>query len=409
MGVNNFNVMSLGKARLIEPAKVGYKDSVEIIYDELNKTRKSFIKIGWYLKHIHDNNMYEQDGYANIYELAMEKFHFSQPTTTRYINLCEEFSVNHNSPELDQKYEDYNISQLFEMLSMAKNKIEQVTPDMTVSEIREIKKPSKEAIKTFYDTFLAETEFANHREGLKQYLVDKFGKSNSGGSRNGLIYDCSRKGIRLNGSSEITWASFAKSIDELIPVIISKAADENNIPGQTSIENDFAQYLPDDYAISHNEQPSDIGSDSEDCNFMPDNQELENNGQEQIIDGEYREIESEMTMTESEEPKQSELPLLKNNDQRKKWLLNYKDWGLWYRDEHIDVNYYKYDFQDGSRLVVAEYPKRFAYWNNEQRDEHYYHLLEVNKKGYKQVYNEKYRQTTDSETYLIDFLKNLQK
>lgn len=264
MGVNKFNVMSLGKARLLEPEQVGYKDSVDIIYDELNKTRKSFIKIGWYLKHIHDNKMYEQDGYANIYDLAMEKFRFSQPTTTRYINLCEEFSVNHNSPELDQKYEDYNISQLFEMLSMSKDKIEQVTPAMTVNEIREIKKPSSKAIKTFYVKFIMNTEFANQREGLKQYLIDKFGKSNNGGVYDGLTYQCSRKGIRLNGSSDITWASFVKYINELIPLAASQDGEEDNIPGQTSIEADFQEYLPDNnYATSHKKQ---------------------------VIEGEYREI-----------------------------------------------------------------------------------------------------------------------
>ena len=55
---------------------------------------------------------------------------------------------------------------------------------------------------------------------------------------------------------------------------------------------------------------------------------------------------------------QPELPKFKNNDQRKEWLRNYKDWGLWYTDRNIDVNYYKYDFADGSRLVVAEYQNR---------------------------------------------------
>lgn len=275
MGVNNFNVMSLSKARLIDPEKIGYQDSIEIIHEELHKTRKSFIKIGWYLKHIHDNNMYDQEGYTNIYDFAMEKFRFSQSTTTRYINLCEEFSVNHNSPELDQKYEDYNISQLFEMLSMSKEKIEQVTPDMTVDKIREIKKPSSKAIKAFYVKYIMNTEFANNRGGLKQYLIDKFGKSNSGGAGSGLNYACSRKGIRLNDSSEITWASFVKSIDELIPVTASDCKEEDDIPGQTSIERNFPEYLPDDFHIMSHKS-------------------------EQIIDGEYLEIEEENEVAQND-------------------------------------------------------------------------------------------------------------
>ncbi len=107
---------------------------------------------------------------------------------------------------------------------------------------------------------------------------------------------------------------------------------------------------------------------------------------------------------------QPELPILKNNDQRKQWLGDYKTWGLWYRDENIDVNYYKYDFEDGSRLVVAEYLQRQDYWKkNKIEDEHFYHLLQAGKEGYGFNYNEKYRNSTDSETYLVDFLKNLRK
>lgn len=112
------------------------------------------------------------------------------------------------------------------------------------------------------------------------------------------------------------------------------------------------------------------------------------------------------------EPVQPELPVFKNNDQRKKWLKEYKSWGLWYRDENIDVNYYKYDFSDGSRLVVAEYPKRRMYWKpNEFADEHYYHLLEKNRTYYgsDKTFEQPYMHGTDSETYLVEFLKNLQK
>lgn len=109
---------------------------------------------------------------------------------------------------------------------------------------------------------------------------------------------------------------------------------------------------------------------------------------------------------------QPELPKFKNNDQRKEWLRNYKDWGLWYTDKNINVNYYKYDFADGSRLVVAEYRNRINGWNGkEKEDEYYFHLLEKDKKPYGdgKPYDKQYMNATDSETYLVEFLKNLQK
>lgn len=105
---------------------------------------------------------------------------------------------------------------------------------------------------------------------------------------------------------------------------------------------------------------------------------------------------------------QQELPVLKNDAQRKRWLNDYKAWGLWYRDDNIDVNYYKFDFIDGSRLVAAEYPQRTPYYGIEQ-DEYFYHLLEKNKKGYQRDYDEKYCHRADSESYLVGFLKNLQR
>ena len=109
---------------------------------------------------------------------------------------------------------------------------------------------------------------------------------------------------------------------------------------------------------------------------------------------------------------QPELPKFKNNDQRKEWLRNYEAWGVWYTDRNIDVNYYKYDFADGSRLVVAEYQNRINVWNGrEKEDEYYFHLLEKNKKSYAigKPYDKQYMNSTDSETYLVEFLKNLQK
>ena len=122
-----------------------------------------------------------------------------------------------------------------------------------------------------------------------------------------------------------------------------------------------------------------------------------------------REEDDELEAPATDQP---ELPVLKNNDQRKEWLEDYKAWGIWYRDENIDVNYYKYDFPDGSRLVVEEYPQRRMYWKAEElADEHYYHLIEKNKKFYgsKKTFEGKYENSTDSETRLVEFLKNLQK
>ena len=121
---------------------------------------------------------------------------------------------------------------------------------------------------------------------------------------------------------------------------------------------------------------------------------------------------------EQEEPEQPELPIMKNNDQRKEWLRNYKSWGLWYTDKNTGVNYYKYDFENGARLIVEEYapdPERQGSWWVPKTTESYYmHLVGgpepkrkdgIPKWSYRSIYD-KYQ---NSETELVEFLKEIQK
>lgn len=143
MAVNFDAVLNLSKAGLMNPEQMGYKDSLEIIKDESVKIQKSFVKIGWYLKHIKDDELYKEDGYANINECAADQLGYSQSTVSRLINICEKFSKNHNSPELDDKYAGFDKSQMIEMLPMEPEQLERVKPDMTVKQIRDIKDEGK--------------------------------------------------------------------------------------------------------------------------------------------------------------------------------------------------------------------------------------------------------------------------
>lgn len=116
-----------------------------------------------------------------------------------------------------------------------------------------------------------------------------------------------------------------------------------------------------------------------------------------------------------EDPEQQPLPFMKNNDQRKEWLRNYKEWGLWYTDEHIGARYYKYDFENGTRLIVEEYdpePVHNSPWT--PNEPYYMHLVggpepERNNGIPKWTYHSKYNKYPNSETELVEFLKGVQK
>ena len=104
-----------------------------------------------------------------------------------------------------------------------------------------------------------------------------------------------------------------------------------------------------------------------------------------------------------ESHEQPELPLLKNNDQRKEWLQNYQSWGLWYEDKNIGCRYYKYDFECGAKLIVEE-----------SRGTPYFHLVGGPKAVYgslgpKWSHHTEYCRYPNSETELAEFLKEVQK
>lgn len=116
-----------------------------------------------------------------------------------------------------------------------------------------------------------------------------------------------------------------------------------------------------------------------------------------------------------EEPEQPPLPEMRNNDQRKQWLREYKSWGLWYTDPHIGARYYKYDFNNGARLIAEEYdpePKKESWWV--PTEPYFLHLVggpEPERSGGipKWTYHSKYHKFPNSETELIEFLKEVQK
>lgn len=112
------------------------------------------------------------------------------------------------------------------------------------------------------------------------------------------------------------------------------------------------------------------------------------------------------------------LPIMKNNDQRKEWLRNYKVWGLWYEDKNIGVKYYKYDFKNGARLIVEEYEpdprNQNSWWVSNLTESHYMHLVGGPEPEHKNnipkwTYHTRYNKFPNSESELVEFLKELQK
>lgn len=122
---------------------VSLEDAEVFIRSNLQSAVRSVIATGFYLKHIRDNELYLEAGYKNINEYAMDRFGLSASATSRYITRNTRFSRGGNSPLIDDRFKDFSKSQLQEMLGMSDEQLEQVTPDMTVREIRNMTRPKE--------------------------------------------------------------------------------------------------------------------------------------------------------------------------------------------------------------------------------------------------------------------------
>ena len=142
-------------------------------------------------------------------------------------------------------------------------------------------------------------------------------------------------------------------------------------------------------------------------------QELKVRALEQMLEKmKAGEFEEEPVLSEPEQP---ELPVMKNDKERKEWLAAYQDWGIWYRDENIGATYYKYDFENGARLIVEEYENILSICGKEKKTiSGYYHLVggpepARSNRVEKWTRHERYTKYPNSETELVEFLKEVQR
>lgn len=225
---------------------VGYEDSMDLIRENFLGVRKSFVAIGYYLKHLDRKELFRQGGYESIWECAKAEFGLSQTSATRYMQMNEAYSLNGDTPILDERYVEFSKSQLQEMLSLPEEVREEIKPEQTVLEIRQIareekkkKEPSESEIRKFYDQWVK--EYDTNREGLKESLIEHLGKCHAGAWDDGIKFQCSLRGVRLGEAEEITWAQFVKRVNEYFPA--ESCDGQDNEHRQIDIY-DYPDYLP---------------------------------------------------------------------------------------------------------------------------------------------------------------------
>lgn len=533
-------------------------DVKNLLSANIKTMSRSFIAAGYYMKYIRDREVFRDGGYSSIWEFAEDQYGIKKSATSRWMAMNDKFSKDGNSPILDDKYKDFNKSQLQEMLYLTDEQMEEAEPEMSAKEIRAIRKPPEVEViapaQQIDDQIPGQDSIEQHPEYMPgkmtietatgqnrppeneipitpELQIERFFEALNRGDkervlacdinattylldaryqdvriRNGNFnYQANSTGIMFNPGSYMecafTWNELAHELIKRfgkkrkpVKMVFIDAPEkpkkkDNEMPSPAKCINGksgsgkcgAAAYCdteykccaqcPDDcnsrcgwleeHCLSAAETQDEKQHDFVDNDKMSDHagnptEMLPENWPEylrdlpvptstalasylydhertlkQILDVEKEEpgfphmtiMKQQMTVVglrllknyikNMEEAEQPPLPEMRNNDQRKQWLREYKSWGLWYTDPHIGARYYKYDFNNGARLIAEEYDsesRKESWWV--PTEPYFLHLVGGPKpeRGVpKWTYHSKYHKFPNSETELVEFLKEVQK
>jgi hypothetical protein len=423
------------------------RDVKTYIRDNINSVSRSFVAIGYYLKYIRDHELFTEDGYQNIWELAQVEFGIGKSSASRFMAINDRFSKDGNSPILLDQYKDFSSSKLSEMLTMTDEQLDQVSITTTVAEIREIKNPDK---------VVATSQ--QEEKPIKPITIDDLDLSVR-------TYNCLKRAgidtidqlcdltedevIKIRAVSRKCLDEIKLKLSEIVrglrPDIPEVVNDESkNVDIKPEIVNDVDETVSEDPEIVS--EPietveADIIQADKEYDFdktaayelvdvlvaiqnhkydleQYKNTELDAPIVKQVqmeLDA-MKLLEESMRMYDVPKPVQPELPILKNNNQRKDWLDNYTAWPIWIDLKETGERYYRYDFDNGISFVIrVSLHHKFIGWDKggysktetEYSMEEYFILGGPSRKW--EAENKTFREGIRNKSAMVEFLKELQK
>lgn len=124
----------IGKTQLEEGILA---ENINAVRERLGSIVRNFIEVGVILLDIKNNKSFEVKGYNDILSFSYSEFGLSKNQTYNLISVAQTFT---NSGNILDKYKDFSFSQLVEMVSVPENQHNEVSVDMKVKDIRDLKK-----------------------------------------------------------------------------------------------------------------------------------------------------------------------------------------------------------------------------------------------------------------------------
>jgi hypothetical protein len=278
----------------------------EDIKRRLKHLAESFVAIGYRLKQIRDTEAYRQDGYNTIFEFAEKELGLTKSPTSRFMAINDKYSVGGNSLELREEFIGLGKSRLSEMLTMDPEDYVLVTDQTSIKDIREIKRMEKaagdnKALTKFQEVLRKEyaspdrrkelIEIANAKciDDIKAAVIPEGYRLMKKGVL-AIKFEDEKITVRtmgVSGVQELTWSEILNEYDQAFDLgvadpwkatygeieedkpeqkkvekrseakkstkaeskPVATSQQEEQVVGQTSIEKDFPEYLPDDLKV----------------------------------------------------------------------------------------------------------------------------------------------------------------
>lgn len=212
-------------------------DMKQKLRQELLGVKQSFVRIGYALRKIDDQRLYEQDGYKSVAEFAKAEYGLESSTVSRFMAINREYSVDGYSERIRPEYLDLGRSQLEEMLKLPEGDRQMIQPETPRDDIRELKKFNREEpaageaddlrqlIREFYRDNpeilnAVFSESANPEERTDKWFAETVNPSGNRSYRKGMyflmMYE-ERIAVKKFGASpqDMTWGEFRKITEEL--------------------------------------------------------------------------------------------------------------------------------------------------------------------------------------------------
>lgn len=126
-----------------------FNQAKELADRAIQDVKNGIVSAGYALQAIRRDRLWEPEGYESFDDFMELCYHKDKSWASNCIRVYEQFGElagPEQVPRLQERYQEYSANGLIEMLSMSAEMREQVTADMPVREIRELKREAKKVV-----------------------------------------------------------------------------------------------------------------------------------------------------------------------------------------------------------------------------------------------------------------------